>query len=752
MYDGGEAMLLEGFIICNDNTKEEILKNSNGFNDYSFLKENELIKRLYGEYKPEALFYLMEEYGLTDEVAMEYLSYMPYLNKDSYNDIKLDSILAAKRALIANKLYKVDSLFRYRLKQYPVTIIDFNNESLLNDVIKDLKQYTEVHLSNIERKSYTPRVYSLKTITDECLFIMNSIIKLYNSGVSLNNIYLLNMDADYEFIFKRLEREYGLPIAFPKERGILELPIAIDFLRALEGSMSFTEVMEGLDNNNPYYKPILKLIIDYNLRDKDPKNYIEFFKRRLSEIPVEAKAYKEMIRTNEKNSYSDKDYIFFMGCNLGATPRIYKDEGYLNDNELSLISLSTSIEKNKEAKKRLIELLTKNKNVIVSYKRIAIKDVALPANIIAELSLPTEEIEVSLGGNEIEDRIRLGVATTRYMKYKSQEPDLALKANIRYLSYDNSFKGVEKERLDLKFNESRLKLAYSNLKTYYSCPFNYYLDKVLDLNEYKSTSATRLGTYAHKVLEDSYNEGFSLDEASSSAIIANMDEDEQYKDFFYMSQMKEVLRDLIDYNREYEEKSQLKIVKRELDLGYEGDGFSFIGYIDKLLYTEINGEVYCAIIDYKTGSDYPSLDNVEDGFNLQLPVYMLLLRKYKEFDGKPIHIIGIYLQKINIVALDNTIDILEQRRKAFRLRGYSTSSIPELVLLDPDFNKSTYIQSMMLTKDGAFGRYSKVISPEDMDRLIEATNELINKAATNIHNGSFPIAPKRIDKQELYLL
>ena len=124
---------------------------------------------------------------------------------------------------------------------------------------------------------------------------------------------------------------------------------------------------------------------------------------------------------------------------------------------------------------------------------------------------------------------------------------------------------------------------------------------------------------------------------------------------------------------------------------------------------------------------------------------MYLLSKYEPFKDKKINIIGIYLQKVNIIALDNTISIEEQRNKSFRLQGYSNKDRSLLALLDPNYYSSDYIQSMMTLKSGEFGRFSKIISNDEINDMIILVDDLINKASIDIHNGEFSISPKKID-------
>ncbi|MBO7677695.1 MAG: PD-(D/E)XK nuclease family protein, partial [Erysipelotrichaceae bacterium] len=51
---------------------------------------------------------------------------------------------------------------------------------------------------------------------------------------------------------------------------------------------------------------------------------------------------------------------------------------------------------------------------------------------------------------------------------------------------------------------------------------------------------------------------------------------------------------------------------------------TFTGKIDKLIYDDKN----MAIIDYKTGSSDISLDDIEYGLSMQLPIYVYLSKSY----------------------------------------------------------------------------------------------------------------------------
>lgn len=736
--------LKEGFIICDNNTKKRIIKEEKKFKNYIFLSFNELKNKIYGCCDKESVVVLMNDYSLSYDLALEYIKYIPYVDDVCYNDMKLDSIVSAKNHLISLGLFKRDDFFMYRLRQFPLTFIEPIDNVEYKKIKEIVEKYTQVFEYEIAKKQYKNVVYSYNTITDEVLGVCSKIVDLIKQGVSKDNIHILNMNSDYEYEFKRIAKNFNLPISYTSSKNISYLPISKLFLSSLNECATFTEVLDKLPKDDKYYSVIFNLIDSYNLTDMIPASCYSLAKELLKNCNVIEDIYDEMITLDEFDYYTDDDYVFYLGLNLGLAPRVYKDDGYLNDFELSKISLMRSIDKNKYEKNKLYNILTTVKNLIPSFKKNAAGISCEMANCINELKLEVVDQNISFGYSMVEDKLYLATLLSKYQKYKDFNDYLGIYdiGSLKYQSFDNKYNGIKKELLDDFYEKKPLKLSYSSIKTYFQCPFHYYADRVLGLDEFESGMAARLGTFSHAVLEDSYNNDFNFDES----INKNMNECAvDFKDKFFFNVMKGVLSNLITFNKEHEKISSLDKVERECHITSIGDGYIFEGFIDKLLYKEINNEIYAAIIDYKTGKDIVSLDNVSDGFHLQLPSYMYLLSKYEPFKNKKINIIGIYLQKVNIIALDNTISIEEQRNKSFRLQGYSNKDRSLLALLDPNYYSSDYIQSMMTLKSGEFGRFSKIISNDEINDMIILVDDLINKASIDIHNGEFSISPKKID-------
>ena len=741
-------MLKEGFIICEEEEKRRILE-ENKMKNYIFMTPNIFLKNIYGVVKNEALFSLMEKYSLSYDLAKEYMKYIPYVSDKTYNDEKLDSLVSAKSYLKKMGLIEDNPLFSYRLNQFPITFLTANIKKEIQNIIPTLQEKTKVILLNKESKELKPNVYEYKSITEECYGIMNEMKKLHQEGIPYQRMYLMNMSSNHEFIFKRLSKTYNIPIRFKPIRDITHTNFAKEFFNLLKEKESFSEILTIVENSS-YIKPLMALISDYSLEDKNPIDYIDFFKREFKNFKYEDTLYEDMVNVSDIVSLGDKDYAFYMGFNQGISPKIYKDEEYLSDSLLQLLGLSTSIDRNIEERNNLIFFMENTKNLYISYPlKVQVKEL-YPSFLIQALDLKTYPKEAPLGYSMAEDNLRLSVYMSIYDKTKEISPELTFYNvdQIPYNTYDNKFKGISKSYMEERFKEnSSISLSYSTMKYYFECPFHFYCDNILKLSTFESTSATRLGTYSHAVLQDSYNNDFEFSKSTEKNLeegIKDIELKDAIKDKFYFSQMNEILMDLISYNKRHEELSELKNVLCEEHIIYEEGNLKFHGFIDKLLYAEIDGEIYAAIMDYKTGKDYITLDNVEDGFHLQLPSYMYLLSKSERFKGKRIHIIGIYLQKVNMIALDNNLDKREQREKSFRLQGFTILDPALIIKLDPFYNKSDYIQSMMTTKNGSFGRFAKLLSEEQENDLIELVDVFIHQTRDGIMKAQFDIAPKRI--------
>ena len=730
--------LQEGFIVCNDEEKRRIILNNKELKSYTFLTVAELYKKAYGYVKPKALLYLMDNYKLSYDLASDIMKYIPFINSNSINSDKLEFILKLKEELINKGLLVIDDLFRYRLDKMPIQIIDCDDIDIIS--IKNVLPNANIIDIKNDKTSYKHEAVRLYDINEECLYVMNKIVDLVKLGVSLNNIYLANLDSEYEVLFKRLANSYNIPIRFNPDKNILSNKKASIFLELCSIKDSFFEIIEELKDFDLLPK-IINVINKYEIGDKKPIDYIYLLTEEMKRISYDIDLYDEMVNATGNISFSDDSYVFFLNCNLGSTGRIYKDEEYLNDLELSCNGLKTSYEKNMLEKQRLTSIFTSIKNLYITLKKTYQQSKIEEDVILESLNINIVDSKPELGYSKVEDYLTLAKDYTQYVKYGTISDYLNLYdlKNIRYNDYDNSFKGI-----DASMVKPPKKLSYSSISTYYKCPFSYYLDKILYVNTFESKLNTRIGNFAHYILEHSYDDDFDFDTAKKEAIKLYSSDLERSKDEFFFNQMAELLPYLIEFNKMHEGNSSLTDCKRELDLSFYIDDIEFNGKIDKLLYKIEDNNAYVVIIDYKTGSQEPVLDNIIDGFNMQLPVYLNLIESYERFKGLNIIIVGIFLQKPNLFTYNMKSSFEAQRNSAFKLQGYCNSDFDTLSILEPDYEDSKYIKSMKITKDGV-NKNKKILSDDEFVKIKELVMENIKSAKKKILNAEFSISPVMID-------
>lgn len=737
--------LEEGFIICNTSMKEKILKETKAIKNYIFLTQAELKKRMTFTVKPKAVFELMKQYHFSYSLSLEYVQAVCLIEDKTYLNPKLDSIVSVFHYLKEHNLIDVDPLFLFRLKQFPVTFIDPEHTKEYQSLKELVESHTRVYEVYPADEHFIHPVYEFKTILEEALFVMNQIKVLLEKGISLNQIYIVHAEEEYEVLLKRLSRSYGIPLDFEAYLNLLSSAYVQEFLKECIVSFSFQEIVGRLDSKNILFPILIDILNENDLMNESPQDCLEFLKAILRKTRYPQKKYIQSVRLeNENVLFDNSDYIFYVGFNLGSSPRIFKEEGFLNDADLTLLNQSTSFEKNAFEYERLKNWILCTQNLTLTYKNFVKTDSYSPSLLIEDLQLEViRNPKIDFGYAKLEDELRLVGLYDLYLKYGQWHEDLEVYGigEAQYKTYDHRYKQLPLETLEKHFEVKPLRLAYSNVKLYFACPFSYYADRILGLNEFKPQMAARMGTFSHAVLEDSYMADFHFDDVVAKHKQENAVDS---KDEFFFDQMTTVLRNIIEFNRVHEQMSQLKTIKQEVHIEISKESYTFEGYIDKLMYTIQDKDVYAVIVDYKTGADVVSLDNIEDGFHLQLPSYMFLLSKYPPFAGLNLHILGIYLQKVNIVIFDKKSDVEVQMAKKFMLEGYSVAHPELLSMLDPTYAKSTYIKSLGMGKDG-FLKYSKIFLEKQQEEITEMVETLLDQASLSIHQGIFPIEPKKIN-------
>ena len=312
---------------------------------------------------------------------------------------------------------------------------------------------------------------------------------------------------------------------------------------------------------------------------------------------IKKETYKPAVKLINGPIYDENAHIFVMDFSLGSAPKIYKDNAYLSDIEKADTYIYTSKIKNQNSRLELLYFLSLESNFYFSRSDIVDNNSSYPTSFINEFDFKVnhEPKIYAFYSSRLLD-ISYVKALDLYDSYlqKSEEYiGLRKLSEIKYKKYDNQFNGVAAIKKD-----DRLSLSYSSLDEYCSCPFKYYLNRILKIGDNKETFSSKIGNIAHKMFEHECDDGFDF-----SSIF-----DEVVKEYslnpmetLFINNLKESVRLAVESSLKHiQEFSSNPTVYFEKEIKFEIDEHTiFNGKIDKIVSVDNR---YYYVVDYKSGN------------------------------------------------------------------------------------------------------------------------------------------------------
>lgn len=737
--------------------------NSNGLKNIKIMSLEDVIKHLYFDYNEETIFRMMTKYGLKYNVSKVYIENMYYTDTYLYESDKLNSIVLKFRFLLDNNLLIIDELFKKFLKNKSIVLYGYDFlTKFQRKVINQLEAITNVKIldrTKIQKDKLD--VYQFQTIEDEVEFVFRKIIELLKNNVDINKIKITGVDDEYYNLLEKLAMFHNIPIS-SKKTAIYYTYIGNMFIRNIQDGLDFEEIILKLQEvyskseEVSIINQLITICNKYVWFKDDKRKIIELLKEDLKNTFLKEKELSNCVKITDFDLYNfeDGDYVFLVGFNHGRYPVVKRDEDFINDSLKIEVGIDTTIEKNKIAYLKVVDTIYRISNLTISYKLKTPFETFYPSIIIENEKMNVisdYQIDLSKSYSKLYSKMKLTKYLDQYIKYGSIDENINLLyanySDLPYLTYDNKFTGIAKEKIQV-YLDNKLLLSYSSLDNFYRCQFKYYLSNILGVDKFIETFKITVGNIFHYILSVCFNDNFVFENEWNLQVNKYQFNSEEA---FFLKRLKEELLLVIDTIKKQHESSSLTSLLLEEKVYINKNleiPTTFMGVIDKLMYKEINGLTYAAIIDYKTGSVPIDLSNTYYGISMQLPVYVYLIKHMKKLTD--IFVVGFYLQKIlhEEILRDTKKSYLEQKRDLLKLNGYSTDNIKALGYFDPEYENSSMIKSMKTTSKG-FSHYTKIISDDEVDNLSKFVDEKIIFAAKAIINADFKINPKRIDTKPI---
>ena len=741
-------------IICENNTKVGILKkmsNKHLFLNVKFITKKEFLNSFLFKLKDNALYEIVNKYNLKIDIAKMYLENIYYIEDKKYNNEKLDFLYELKTFLKDNNLLEYDNTFKDYLKNFNIQVIGYDYlETFEEEIFNSLN----AKIINEDLGYELPCVLEFASIEEEINYVLKDIAIKIESGIDINKIKLVNVTDEYYIPLARIAKFYNLNINIPKTNNLYSSSITKEFLKYYDSNLedAFNKI-KGKNFN--IVNKIVSIVNKYTY-EEDKLKVKDFIIHDLKNTKINNFNLKDYIELSSITDSFEDEYVYLLGFNMGSIPTAIKDESYITDNIKDLVKLKKTNIINKEVKENLIKRLRSIKNLIISYKLKTSSGDTYASPLISELNLNVErkEIDIKDSYSLMNDKINYTKLLDSFFKYGKYDSNINIyknSLNIPYNKFDNKFKGIETSDLKEYLN-NKLTISYSSLNTYNECAFRYYLNNILKIDKYEDKFEAFIGSIFHDVLEKCFDEKLDIDKEVEDYII-NDKRELSTKERFFVDKVKEDIKYTVNVIKKKNELISMKHGLYEqnvsIDKSKNGVDVKFTGFIDKLLYEDFNDCTLVSIIDYKTGLVDIELKYLEYGFSMQLPIYLYLVKRGNLFKNPKF--VGFYLQMILnkdiTIAPNKTYD--EQREDNLKLNGYSLNDQDILEKFDSSYAKSELIKSMSVKADGDFGAYAKILSEEQINRIIELTEDNVNKGIDNILNGKFDINPKKIGYNKL---
>lgn len=727
-------------LIVTDNKNEVIkyISSKKKLINYKVMSVKEFRKKYYFDYDLKTVYYLMEKYNFKYDICKTYLDNMIYLTKDTYKHKKLSFLNDLKNELISNDLLIFDPLFKKYLEGkriYVVTrTLDKFDEKMFNTVSKN----SNVTYHTLLNPTYEHKVIPFETMDNEVEYVAYKISELYNEGISLNKIKLTNVSDDYVNTINRVFSFYNLKADLKGKTSLYSTYIYKKFIENLDSTYEVS--LESIDEykDTQVYKEIVSLINKvyfikpnkYLLNEEAKNTYLSNAKETNTIEIVDYKTYY----------FKEDEYVFMLGFNNGSIPVTIKDEAYLTDNLTDELDIDTVIEKNIKSKKVTIDIIKSIKNLTITYKKFSSFDSFYPSTLVSEFGEVEDTININKSYSDLADKVRLMDDLDNLVKYGVSSNELSiLNSNytIPYNTYDHKYKRLDKDLLKEYLN-GKLKLSYTSMDNYNKCAFKYYVSNVLKLDIYEETFNAFIGTLYHDVLQKCLITDKDVRKEieefinSSNRVLSK-------KEMFYIKNLTVELENAlkaIKKSLSYTTLDKFMFEKRVEVIKTRSLKVTFTGFIDKIMYKEEPDRVIMVLIDYKTYKTDITLDYLEEGLYVQLPVYLFLARN---LNIENVVFGGFYLHQV----LNSSIN---PDPNSFKLVGYSNKDTEILKMVDSSYTNSEIIKSLRVKNDGDFYSYSKVLTNEEIDEVINKTDNLIDRTIDSISEAKFDINPKYTNK------
>ncbi|MCI1245128.1 MAG: PD-(D/E)XK nuclease family protein [Bacilli bacterium] len=736
-------------IVCPEESKDLFLsfRRADPHKDFSLYSREDLEGLLAYQHDDRALVSLLKR-GHGYSLAKDELKWLSKLRAPSYVSPKLNELATLRDELVREGLiWLLDSPERAFLNR-EVYVYGYADTERIEGLLRGFSA-RKPHILLPKRASEEARkIHEYEDVFDETRRLFNEICHDIDGGTRPDDIYVLGADESYFPLFRDYGRYYGVTVERRGEGRLYDRPIYRAFRELLEAGT----LQGALDRlsvsfpSDPDYETIYRFAKRFaRVRKSDVSLYDEIARA----LPPKVATLSNLIHLQTSYYPRPGAHLYLVNCALGVYPKSYRDSDFLSDAEKKEAGLPVSSVLNRERLAELSALLKGPQVRFLSLHERYEKSFFLPASFAREEGYEivfNEESPYEYSSQK--GAFYLCSLLDRKRKYLYEDPALAYLAGGVTATYDTYRSGFTPfASVDPSAPRS---YSYSALKSFVECPFRYYLERVLGLNDRASSFTSSLGNLFHAVMEAAIEPGFDF-EASWAESVASEAASNPFSamERTLLEGDKPYCLEAVKYHQSHFERMERPSFASEKTFRATVPDHPLVGINGRIdLAIETGERGYLTLLDYKTSDrQYLNQALVPLGFSLQLPFYAYACSIDPDFSKRPL--LGLFVA-----------DILpggpaDKRGEAplngtFPLRGVFLADPDALRTLDPSFIGNDYIKGYTYDSEKGFACRSNANGSTHKTAAelnafgLEAKKRLLDSDA-KIRRSEFPIAPKKVE-------
>ncbi len=332
--------------------------------------------------------------------------------------------------------------------------------------------------------------------------------------------------------------------------------------------------------------------------------------------------------------------------------------------------------------------------------------------------------------------------------------------------------GFENSRNALEFFGRNLYFSASQLDVYSDCPFQYFCRYGLRAKPRLKAKfdPAQTGTAIHYILEKllkkykgrqflelTSNEldceiSTLLREYMNTSLSGEENKTERFNYLYY--RMHKIIADIVSRLTGEFSESDFEPCDFELDISREGDvrPFSvalsegkaeFFGIIDRVDKLDLEGRRYIRVVDYKTGPKDFRLNDVMNGINMQMLLYLVSIWRNGKGFYEDITPAGVLYFPAKIEAMKSDREQSAEQRQASRHKNLKMKGLlvdnEEIIRRMDKSGAGIFLPVEFKAKSGELK--GKFISLETLSKLGKHMDNIIKQMGESLHSGKVPAHP-----------